>query len=130
MPMENTILIAEDSSSMRQLISFTLQGAGYKVIEALDGEDAVRKMEQNKVNLVISDLNMPNMDGMELLKYLRGNDFFRFTPVVMLTTESHLSRVLEAKNKGISGWIVKPFEPKKLTDTVKKLLPIKENSNK
>ncbi|MBN2244790.1 MAG: response regulator [Candidatus Aminicenantes bacterium] len=121
--MENTILVADDSASMRQLISFTLQGAGYQVIEAMDGADAVKKLKDDKIAMVISDLNMPSMDGMELLKYLRGQDSFRFIPVVMLTTESELSRVLEAKNAGISGWIIKPFEPKKLIDTVKKLLP-------
>ena len=119
----NTILVADDSASMRQFISFTLKGAGYQVTEAIDGADAVEKIKNNKINMVISDLNMPNMDGMELLKYLRGHDSFKFTPVVMLTTESGKSRVLEAKNAGINGWIIKPFEPKKLTDVVKKLLP-------
>ena len=118
-----TILVADDSASMRQLISFTLQGAGFQVIEALDGKDALKKIKENKIDMVISDLNMPNFDGMELLKYLRDNDSFKSIPVVMLTTESGLSTVLEAKNAGISGWILKPFEPKKLTDTVKNLLP-------
>ena len=117
-----TILAVDDSAPMRQLISFTLRGAGYKVIEALDGKDAVNKMEESKVDLIITDLNMPNMDGMELLRYLRSQDSFSHIPVVILTTESQASTIVTAKKMGISGWIIKPFEPMKLTETVVKIL--------
>ncbi len=121
--MGNIILVVEDSASMRQLISFTLQGAGYEVIEAEDGKDAVYKLIKcDKIDLVISDLNMPNMGGIKLLEHLRGNPSFKFTPVVMLTTESQVSTVMEAKKAGVSGWIVKPFEPNKLIETVKKFV--------
>lgn len=120
--MARTILIAEDSASMRQLISFTLTGAGFEVIESEDGKDALSKVNGSKVDMVISDLNMPNMDGIELLKQLRTNANFKFTPIVMLTTESLSSKVVEAKMAGISGWIIKPFDPEKLIETVKKFL--------
>jgi two-component system chemotaxis response regulator CheY len=120
--MERTILIAEDSASMRQLISFTLKGAGFNVIESEDGRDAIDKINGQKVDMVISDLNMPNVNGIELLKQLRADPTFKFTPVVMLTTESQASLVVEAKMAGVSGWIIKPFDPGKLIDTVKKFL--------
>ncbi len=121
--MGNTILVAEDSTSMRKLISFTLQGAGYEVIEAEDGKDAVNKLiKHDKIDLVISDLNMPNMGGLELLEHLRDNPFYKFTPVVILTTESQVSTVMEAKKAGVNGWIIKPFEPNKLIETAKKFL--------
>lgn len=118
-----TILVVEDSAPMRQLISYTLKGAGYQVIEALDGKDAINKIEGKQIDLVISDLNMPNINGLELLKYLRDHDSFKSTPVVMLTTESQFSKVVEAKQSGINAWIIKPFEASRLIDTVKNLLP-------
>lgn len=121
-PVDYTILAVDDSAPMRQLISFTLRRAGYKVVEALDGKDAVNKMEESQIDLIISDLNMPNMDGMQLLRYLRSMDSFSSTPVVILTTESQASTIVTAKKMGISGWIVKPFEPGKLTETVMNIL--------
>ncbi|KPK02400.1 MAG: chemotaxis protein CheY [Nitrospira bacterium SG8_35_4] len=120
--MAKTILIAEDSASMRQLISFTLKGAGYDVIESEDGKDALSKVNGAQIDMVISDLNMPAMDGIELLKQLRTDAKFKFTPIVMLTTESQASKVVEAKLAGVSGWIIKPFDPEKLIETVKKFV--------
>ena len=116
------ILVAEDSDSMRHLICSTLRGEGYKTIEAMDGEDAIKQLEENDVDLVISDLKMPKIDGMELLKYLRSHELFKSLPVVMLTTESQYSKVIEAKNAGINSWIIKPFAPAKLLGIVKRLL--------
>ena len=121
--MGNRILVADDSDSMRQLICSTLQGEGYKVTAALDGKDAINQLEDNEVDLVVSDLKMPNIDGLELLKYLRGHDTFKSIPVVMLTTESQYSKVIAAKNAGINAWIIKPFAPAKLISTVSELLP-------
>lgn len=119
---EYTILVVDDSMAMRQLISYTLQGAGYRVIEAVDGKDAVNKIKENKIDLVVSDLNMPNMNGMEFLKYLRDHDDFESTPLIMLTTEAQRSAIVTAKDIGITGWVLKPFDPKKLVDRVKKIL--------
>ncbi len=121
--MGKKVLIVEDSTSMRTLISFTLQGAGFDVIEAEDGKDAINKtIKEEKIDLVISDLNMPNMNGIELLKYFRADDLFKFVPIVMLTTESEVEKVMEAKKAGVSGWIVKPFNPAKLVEVAKKFL--------
>ena len=117
------ILVAEDSDSMRQLICTTLKEEGYKVTEALDGKEAIEQMEDNEIDLVVSDLQMPNLDGIGLLKYLRGHESFKSVPVVMLTTESQYSKVVEAKKAGINGWIIKPFAPVKLLGTVEDLLP-------
>ncbi len=120
--MERNILIVDDSESMRQLISYTLMGAGFKVLEAVDGKDALRKLNGTKVDMIISDLNMPKIDGLCLLKALRNHSAFRFIPIVMLTTEAQLEKVVEAKKAGVSGWIVKPFKPDKLVKVVKKFL--------
>ena len=95
---------------MIQLISFTLQGAGYNFLELLDRTDTIAKMRDNKIDMVTTDLNMPNTGGMELLKYLRSHCSFKSIPVEMLTTESEFSTVVEAKNAGINGLIIKPFE--------------------
>ncbi len=118
-----TILVADDSKSMRQLIDFTLQGAGYRVVSAEDGVQAMEMMKGQKIDLVVTDFNMPNLDGMGVLKQLREDAATKSIPVVMLTTEAEMDKVVEAKNAGINGWIIKPFEPTKLTSTVKELLP-------
>ncbi|MBI4697399.1 MAG: response regulator [Nitrospirae bacterium] len=117
--MGKTILIVDDSASMRQLVTFTLRGAGYEVVEAVDGADAVSKLNAG-IDAIVTDLNMPNMNGLEFLRNVRKNQFFKFTPVVMLTTESQQSQVLEAKEAGVSGWIVKPFTPERLIEIVKR----------
>jgi two-component system chemotaxis response regulator CheY len=120
--MGKKVFVIDDSASTRQLISFTLKGAGYDVVEAEDGKDALKKLTGSGVDMIITDLNMPNMDGMEFLKALRSNQAFKFMPVVMLTTESQVSKVMEAKAAGVSGWIIKPFTPEQLVDTVNKFL--------
>lgn len=116
--MGKTILIVDDSASIRQLVNFTLRGAGYKVVEAVDGADAIDKLNGG-IDAVITDLNMPNMDGIDFLKQVRKNPFFKFIPIVMLTTESQQEKVLEAKASRVSGWIIKPFTPEKLIETIK-----------
>jgi len=107
---------------MRQMVSFTLKGAGYEVIEAVDGEDALGKAKGKTVNLVITDVNMPRMDGITLIKELRKLPSYKFTPILMLTTESAPEKKAEGKTAGATGWIVKPFNPDQLLTTIKKVL--------
>ena len=120
--MSKVILSADDSSSVRQMVAFTLKGAGYTVIEATDGKDALAKAKSGAVNMVITDLNMPNMNGIDLIKSLRAVPQYKFIPIVMLTTESQDARKQEGKAAGATGWIVKPFKPEQLLAVVKKVL--------
>lgn len=120
--MSKTIMTVDDSSSVRQMVNFTLNGAGYDVIEAVDGKDAISKLEGPTVHMVITDLNMPNVDGIELIRWLRTSPDHKFLPVIMLTTESQESKKSEGKDAGATGWIVKPFKPDQLLSVVKKVL--------
>jgi len=120
--MGKTLLIVDDSASMRQLVSFALKDAGYDVISAVNGKDALDKLNGTKVEMVITDLNMPEMDGIEFIKQFRTQAGYRFTPVVMLTTESQEAKKQEGKQAGASGWIVKPFTPDQLVGVVKKFV--------
>jgi two-component system chemotaxis response regulator CheY len=108
---------------MRQMVNFALAGAGYKVVEAKDGADALAKSTAQKVDLVITDVNMPNMDGIQLTRALRATAPFRFTPIVMLTTEGQAEKKMAGKAAGASGWIVKPFEVEQLLAVAKKFCP-------
>ncbi len=119
--MAKTILIVDDSSSMRQLVKMTLTGAGHQVIEAVDGRDALAKLTGQKVNLIISDVNMPNLDGIGLVKALKARPEYKFTPIVMLTTESEQNKKAEGQAAGARAWIVKPFQPAQLLSAVDKL---------
>jgi two-component system chemotaxis response regulator CheY len=121
--MTKTIMVVDDSTSMRQMLNFTLASAGYQVVEASDGVDALTKSGLQKVDLVITDLNMPNMDGIQLIRQLRAVTQYRFTPIVLLTTESHQEKKMEGKAAGATGWIVKPFEMPQLLAVVKKVCP-------
>ena len=117
------ILAVDDSASMRQMVSFTLKGAGHDVIEASDGQEALKLAQgQSGVDLVISDVNMPNMDGITLIKHLRTLPSFKFTPILMLTTESNAEKKTEGRSAGATGWIVKPFNPEQLLATIGKVL--------
>lgn len=116
------ILTADDSASMRQMVSFTLKGAGYQVVEAVDGKDALQKAQKEKADLVLTDVNMPNMDGITLVKQLRTLPDYKFTPILLLTTESALDKKQEGKAAGATGWLVKPFNPDQLLSTIKKVL--------
>lgn len=117
-----TILAVDDSASMRQMVSFTLKGAGFDVVEAVDGSDALNKAKAQKFDLVISDVNMPNMDGLTLIKELRALPNFKFVPMLMLTTESSSEKKMEGKAAGATGWIVKPFNPEQLLATINKVI--------
>lgn len=120
--MSKTIITVDDSASIRQMVNFTLQEAGYTVIEAGDGKDALEKVKASAVDLVITDLNMPNMDGIELIKSLRSSPNYKFVPIIMLTTESQETKKKEGKDAGATGWIVKPFKPDQLLSVIKKVL--------
>jgi two-component system chemotaxis response regulator CheY len=117
-----SILAVDDSASMRQMVSFTLKGAGYEVVEAVDGAEALNIAKGRSVNLVITDVNMPNMDGISLIGELRKLPAYKFTPLLMLTTESSTDKKQAGKAAGATGWIVKPFNPDQLLATVKKVL--------
>ena len=114
------ILIVDDSASMRQLVSFTIMEAGYEVLAAVNGKDALAKSAGVKLDMVITDLNMPEMDGIELIKQLRATAQYKFTPIIMLTTESQEGKKADGKKAGASGWIVKPFKPEQLIEVIKK----------
>jgi two-component system chemotaxis response regulator CheY len=120
--MSKVIMTADDSASIRQMVSFTLKGAGYDVIEAVDGKDALAKLGGATVHMLITDLNMPNLDGIGLIREVRGKPDFKFIPIIMLTTESQDSKKQEGKTAGATGWIVKPFKPEQLLAVVKKVL--------
>jgi two-component system chemotaxis response regulator CheY len=107
---------------MRQMVSFTLKGAGFDVIEAADGQQALDKAKETVVDLVLSDVNMPVMDGIELVKNLRTLPDYKFTPILMLTTESAGDKKMQGKSAGATGWLVKPFNPEQLLATIKKVM--------
>ena len=117
-----SILTVDDSTSMRQKVLFTLKGAGYEVVEAADGVEALEVANTRGFDLVVTDVNMPNMDGITLIKELRNLPDYKFTPILMLTTESGSDKKQEGKAAGATGWIVKPFDPERLLDTIKKVL--------
>lgn len=119
--MGKRIMTVDDSASVRQMVSFTLKNAGYDVVEASDGKDALAKLS-GPVDMVITDLNMPNMDGITLIKNLRANAACKFIPIIMLTTESQAGKKQEGKEVGATGWIVKPFKPEQLLAVVQKVL--------
>lgn len=120
--MAKTILAVDDSASIRQMVSFTLKGAGYEVVEAVDGQDALDKASSHNVSLILTDVNMPRMDGLALVKSLRGLPRYRTAPILMLTTES--SDVMKAQGRaaGATGWLVKPFDPTRLLDVVARVM--------
>jgi two-component system chemotaxis response regulator CheY len=120
--MAKTLLIVDDSASMRQMVSFTLKDAGYDVVAATNGKEALTKLGGAKIEMVITDLNMPEMDGIELIKQLRVTPGCKFTPIVMLTTESQESKKLAGRQAGASGWMVKPFKPEELVEIVRKFV--------
>jgi two-component system chemotaxis response regulator CheY len=119
--MGKKILIADDSASMRKMIAFTLSEAGHTIIESVDGQDALAKLTAD-VNAVITDLNMPNMNGIDLIKNIRAGKVNRFVPIIMLTTESEAIKKVQGRNAGATAWIVKPFTPPNLLETITKVV--------
>jgi two-component system, chemotaxis family, chemotaxis protein CheY len=120
--MAKTILAVDDSGSLRQMLAFSLKAAGYGVIEAVDGEDGLEKARRQTVDLVLTDQNMPGMDGLSLIKALRGMKNYQSVPILMLTTESGDDMKAMGKAAGANGWMVKPFDPARLTEVIRKLI--------
>ncbi|MFZ2405164.1 MAG: response regulator [Methylobacter sp.] len=120
--MAKTILFVEDSASVRQVFKSTLTREGYDVIVACDGQDALTKLDGTKIHLIISDVNMPNMDGLTFVKTARQLPAYRFTPIIMLTTETQEAKMNEGKAAGVKAWIVKPFQPPHLLAAVSQLI--------
>ncbi len=120
--MAKTIMIIDDSTSLRQVVSIALGEAGYTVLEACDGQDALSKLKGQKVHLMICDVNMPNMDGITFLKTVRTLPDYKFTPIIMLTTEAGEEKKKEGQAAGARAWIVKPFKPEQLLMAVSKLV--------
>ena len=117
-----TILAVDDSASIRQMVQFTLKGAGYEVVSAVDGQDGLERAKSRQVNLVLTDQNMPRMDGLTLIQSLRGLPEYKTVPILVLTTESSDDMKSKGRAAGATGWLVKPFDPKRLVDVVRKVI--------
>jgi two-component system chemotaxis response regulator CheY len=120
--MAKTILAVDDSSSLRQMVAFSLKAAGYQVVEAVDGQDGLDKAKLQTVDLVLTDQNMPRMDGLALIKLLRALPSYQKVPILMLTTESSDDMKSKGRAAGANGWLVKPFDPQRLIEVVKKVI--------
>ncbi len=120
--MAKTILIVDDSASLRQVVNIALASAGYEVIEAVDGVDALTKLDGRKIHLIICDVNMPNMDGITLVKEIKQKADYKFTPIIMLTTESQENMKAQGQAAGARAWVVKPFQPAQMLAAVSKLI--------
>jgi two-component system, chemotaxis family, chemotaxis protein CheY len=120
--MAKTIMVVDDSASFRSVVGIALKGAGYDVLEACDGRDALTKLNGTKIHLIVSDVNMPNMDGITLVSEVKKLPNYKFTPILMLTTESQPEKKEAARAAGAKAWLVKPFQPPMLLDAVSKLV--------
>lgn len=120
--MAKSILIVDDSASIRQIVSYTLKSAGYDVIEGVDGADALTKLAGQKVHLIICDINMPVMDGISFVKEIKKSADYKFIPIIMLTTESQERKKQEGQAAGAKAWVVKPFQPGQMLSAVSKLI--------
>ena len=120
--MAKTILIIDDSTSLRQVVNITLTNAGFDVVEACDGQDALAKLDGRKIHLMICDVNMPNMDGISFLKAVKELPGYKFTPIIMLTTEAGEEKKKEGQAAGAKAWVVKPFKPEQMLAAVSKLI--------
>jgi two-component system chemotaxis response regulator CheY len=120
--MSKTILIVDDSASVRQVVSIALKGAGYDVITGVDGKDALQKLNGQRVHLIISDVNMPNMDGITFVSEVKKLPAYKFTPIIMLTTESQEDKKKQAQAAGAKAWVTKPFQPPQMLAAVAKLI--------
>ena len=120
--MAKTILAVDDSASIRQMVAFTLKSSGYEVVEAVDGMDGLDKAKAKSFNLILTDQNMPRMDGLTLIKNMRAMPQYKTVPILMLTTESSDAMKQQGRTSGATGWLVKPFDPQKLIEVVKKVI--------
>jgi len=120
--MSKTILIVDDSDSLREVVGIALKNAGYEVIEGADGQEGLNQLDGKKIHLIISDVNMPNMNGIEMVKKIKEMAEYKFTPIIMLTTESGEDLKDEGRSAGVKAWMVKPFKPEQMLDAVSKLI--------
>jgi two-component system chemotaxis response regulator CheY len=120
--MKKTIMAVDDSASVRMMVNFTLSAQGYDVVEAVNGIDALKKLDSRHVDMLITDINMPELDGINLVQKVRENPVYKFIPIIILTTESQKEKRIEGKAAGATGWIVKPFKPDQLIAVVRKVL--------
>ncbi len=120
--MTKTIMIIDDSASIRLVVSIALKKAGYDVLEAEDGQDALNKLTGQKIHLIVCDVNMPNMDGISFLKAVKQNQSYKFTPIIMLTTESQEEKKQEGRAAGAKDWVVKPLKPDRMIAAIEKLI--------
>lgn len=120
--MSKTIMTVDDSASVRQMVNFTLKQSGYEIVEASNGVDALEKLKKRQIHMLITDVNMPELDGIGLVKKVRENPLYRFIPIIILTTESQGDKKREGKVAGATGWIIKPFSPDQLIAVVKKVM--------
>jgi two-component system chemotaxis response regulator CheY len=120
--MAKAILAVDDSGSLRQMVAFSLKAAGYQVVEAVDGEDGLEKAKSQIFDLVLTDQNMPRMDGLTLIRSLRTLENYRKVPILMLTTEASDEMKMKGRAAGANGWLVKPFDPQRLNEVVKKVI--------
>jgi len=120
--MSKTILIVDDSDSLREVVGIALKNAGYEVIEGADGQEGLNQLDGKKIHLIISDVNMPNMNGIEMVKKIKDMSAYKFTPIIMLTTESGEDMKDEGRSAGVKAWMVKPFKPEQMLDAVSKLI--------
>ena len=120
--MAKTVLIVDDSESIREVVNFTLQNEGYNVLIGVDGEDALQFLDGRTLDIVITDLHMPNLDGIGLIRKIRDIDAYKHIPILFLTTESQTTKKMEAKQAGATGWIIKPFVPAKLLSAITRVL--------
>ena len=122
--MPKRVMTVDDSATVRQVLRMTLEDSGYEVVEAKDGQDALNKLSDADFDMMVTDLNMPNMDGIDLIREVRKKPGNRFTPIIMLTTESQAEKKAEGKTAGASGWVVKPFKPEQLLNVVRIVCPL------
>ena len=120
--MSKTVMVVDDSASVRQVVGLALRGAGYSVVEGVDGVDALSKLQGQKIHLIISDVNMPNMDGITFVTEVKKLAAYKFTPIIMLTTESQEGKKLQGQAAGARAWVVKPFQPSQMLAAVSKLI--------
>ncbi|HAM53439.1 MAG TPA: two-component system response regulator [Nitrospiraceae bacterium] len=120
--MSKTIMAVDDSASVRMMVNFTLSRLGFEIVEAVNGKDALKKLDKKPVHMLIADVNMPELDGISLVRKVREHPSYRFIPIIILTTESQKAKKQEGKAAGATGWIVKPFKPDQLIAVVKKVL--------
>ena len=121
--MAKKIMTVDDSASIRQMVGFTLRNAGYEVIESEDGAEALKLLDGQDIDMLVTDLNMPNVDGIELIRRVRQRAATKFIPIIMLTTESQEEKKLQGKEAGATGWIVKPFKPEQLINVIGRVMP-------